>query len=453
MSLPQNDTSSLSSRESNVQSSQQQTNWCALLTGAGRSAIAVIALGGPSAQQCLAARFQPVSDRPWQIGQIRYGRWWGITDNGDSGNESPRTAAESVVVLPTAPDQFEIHCHGGKAAITRILDDLEASGVQVVRASSIPEKLAIGNLGAGDSNAGDSNAGDSNVGDSGTRLMQVEAREVLVRCTTARTAAIALDQVRGGLWKWREKAIAELEKSEQGFQATAQSDSPAADAALRIAGEAAEIAGRARFGLRLTRPFDVVLAGPPNVGKSSLINAIIGYERSITMNSAGTTRDVLDAETVVDGWPLRFRDTAGLHRTDEVIEQHGIERALAAIGSADLIIQVSEPGIHLDQKLLRRAKAEMGPSIPLMRVINKADLAKDQTVDVPEAEFHCILRTIATTGEGIESLMQAIIDSLQLKPPESGSPVPINERQHEWVKRIGALGEHPLEILQQLRTP
>lgn len=441
MSLPQNDTSSLSSRESNVQSSQQQTNWCALLTGAGRSAIAVIALGGPSAEQCLAARFQPVSDRPWQIGQIRYGKWCGVTDEGDtddgvSGNESLRAAAESVVVIPTAPDQFEIHCHGGKAAVTRILDDLAASDVRVIKASSIPEKLAIGNLGAGDS---------------GTRLMQVEAREVLVQCTTTRTAAIALDQVRGGLWKWRETALAELEKSAQGSQATAESNSTTADAAARIAGEASEIAKRSRIGLRLIRPFDVVLAGPPNVGKSSLINAIIGYERSITMDLAGTTRDVLDAQTVVDGWPLRLRDTAGLHRTDEVIEQHGIERALAAIGSADLIIQVSEPGIHLDQQLLRRARAEIDHSIPLMLVINKSDLAIDQTVDVPEAEFHRILRTTATTGEGIASLMQAIIDSLQLQPPASGSPVPINERQREWIIRIGASGEHPLEMLQQLR--
>ena len=87
-----------------------------------------------------------------------------------------------------------------------------------------------------------------------------------------------------------------------------------------------------------------------------------------------------------------------------------------------------------------------------MLVINKSDLAKDEKTDAPEAEFQRILRTTATTGEGIASLMQAIIDSLQLQPPASGSPVPINERQSEWVTRIGTLGGHPVEMLQHLRT-
>ena len=97
--------------------------------------------------------------------------------------------------------------------------------------------------------------------------------------------------------------------------------------------------------MRLAEPFRVVLTGPPNVGKSSLLNALVGFDRSITLDMAGTTRDVLHANTVIAGLPIQFSDTAGIrdHAAVETIEREGIRQAQLAAGNADLLLLVCEP--------------------------------------------------------------------------------------------------------------
>jgi tRNA modification GTPase len=84
----------------------------------------------------------------------------------------------------------------------------------------------------------------------------------------------------------------------------------------------------------------VVIAGPPNVGKSSLINALLGYQRAIVFDQPGTTRDVLTATTAIDGWPVELADTAGIREGDDAIETEGVARALAEIRAADLVVEV-----------------------------------------------------------------------------------------------------------------
>ncbi|MCA9136123.1 MAG: 50S ribosome-binding GTPase [Planctomycetales bacterium] len=443
MSLPPNDTLPIGSSESNVQSSSEQIAQSALLTGPGRAAIAVIAIEGHSAGDCLQQLFCPAGASPIEVGQVRYGQWRGLQTPGQAAQEQPahlpattnqsplgqadgdhQPASESVVVVQTSPQRYEIHCHGGRAAIERIFDDLAGLGVIRVAAKA-------------------TNAVGVDTADQDDRLI-TEALEVLPKCTTTRTAAIALDQIRGALCDWRTQAIKTLE-----------SDANSTD---QIAREAIKIVARGRVGVRLTRPWDVVLAGPPNVGKSSLINAIVGYDRSITMDVAGTTRDVLDAETVFDGWPVRLRDTAGLHDSDHAIEKEGIERALRAVSQADLVVQVSQPGAESDIPTLRRtisglsetpSDTSMSPprdsveaaAVPILCVMNKFDLAIDRydpqriTRQINDSESK-LITTVATTGQGISELIHAIIETLLASVPPRGSAVPINQRQLEWVQAI-----------------
>ena len=96
----------------------------------------------------------------------------------------------------------------------------------------------------------------------------------------------------------------------------------------------------AATGLHLIRPWQVVVAGQPNVGKSSLINAIAGYQRAIVHSTPGTTRDIVSVQTAMDGWPVEISDTAGLRETGEKIEQAGIDLARQKILAADLIVLV-----------------------------------------------------------------------------------------------------------------
>ena len=128
----------------------------------------------------------------------------------------------------------------------------------------------------------------------------------------------------------------------------------------------------AATGLHLVRPWQVVVAGQPNVGKSSLVNAIAGYQRAIVHSTPGTTRDIVGVQTAMDGWPVEISDTAGLRETGEKIEQAGIDLARQKILAADLIVLVfdnSLPWSEQDQALV-----ESYPTA--LRVHNKSDLPR-----------------------------------------------------------------------------
>lgn len=391
---------------------------CSVLTGAGRSAIAVIELLGPRAEDCLRRCVRLATPGPLLPGQIRYGHWVGATGlDAPACSDDPAVAAESVVVLPHAHDRFEVHCHGGPAAVERLMDDLQTLGVV-----PSPPHPAHG-VPYGDQ------------ADLIQDRLVVEALEVLSRCTTIGATAVVLDQVRGALTDWRNRCCEALQQESQ--------------ASCRIAAEAMQMVSAGRVGVRLTRPFDVVLAGPPNVGKSSLINAMVGYDRSITMDLPGTTRDVLDAETVFDGWPLRLRDTAGMHQHAETLEREGIDRAIDAVLNADLLVLVGQPRNPPDSaptQTFRQASlgpelaAKLSDEVPVLQVLNKADLAPqaDRQGDSEEN-----LRTVATNGQGVPELMGAIVASLTAALPPLGSPVPLCQRQLDWLNAIASSADDP----------
>ena len=152
------------------------------------------------------------------------------------------------------------------------------------------------------------------------------AQIALADAVTARTAAILLDQLNGALAAACRAAIA----------AISASDWPRA---TELVGQ---LLDHRDLGLHLTTPWRVVLAGPPNVGKSSLINALAGYERAIVSPVPGTTRDVVTLTTAIDGWPVELADTAGLRATDDELESAGVRLAEAALASADLVIVVRD---------------------------------------------------------------------------------------------------------------
>ena len=129
---------------------------------------------------------------------------------------------------------------------------------------------------------------------------------------------------------------------------------------MRQSGDAAaarrqidDLLAHAATGLHLVRPWQVVVAGRPNVGKSSLINAIAGYQRAIVHSLPGTTRDIVSVQTALDGWPVEISDTAGLRRGSDPIEQAGIELAIDKIAAADLVVLVfdaSSPWTDADRR-------------------------------------------------------------------------------------------------------
>jgi tRNA modification GTPase len=195
---------------------------------------------------------------------------------------------------------------------------------------------------------------------------------------------------------------------------------------------------------RLTRSFarrsllkegiPCAILGKPNVGKSSLLNALLGEERAIVTDEAGTTRDTLEEKLTVGGLLLRLTDTAGLRDTSSAAEAEGVRRAEAAAEGAGLVLAVfdaSRPPEPEDRRVIAAAGAA-----PLsVAVLNKADLPPVWDAGALEGRFNAVLSLSAKTGEGLEELEEAVT---KLLDPEENLPMGeslTNERQYDAILR------------------
>ena len=289
-------------------------------------------------------------------------------------------SGEDVVVRCRSEESVEVHCHGGRAATARIEQALVRRGCVAV---DWKDWLDAG---------GEEDA------------IRAEARWALAQAETTQTAAVLLDQYQGAL----QRAVGSILDS--------LSDNDAAAAVGKIE----SLLGWSDFGRHLVEPWRVVLAGRPNVGKSTLINALVGYSRAIVHHAPGTTRDVLTAVTALEGWPVELADTAGLRPTDHPIERAGVELAEKELQTADLVLlllDASRPWSDDDRRLARR-----WPSA--LMVYNKIDLVADSSSQRPEG---CL--TSATEGRGIDELAATIGRRLVPQRPPPLSAVPFTSRQ------------------------
>jgi tRNA modification GTPase len=174
-------------------------------------------------------------------------------------------------------------------------------------------------------------------------------------------------------------------------------------------------------GIHLVTPWRVVVTGRPNVGKSSLVNALLGFERAIVCGQAGTTRDAVATRMAIDGWPLELVDTAGLRATENALEAAGILRSHQHVAAADLVLVVVPAGEALPEPLAARNRLE---------VMNKCDLFPH----VPRCPAGAIAVS-ALTGFGLPSLAREIVARLVPDPPLPGQAVPFTQRQLSAIRQ------------------
>lgn len=358
------------------------------LTPPGRGAVAVVLAAGPVALHAVGAHFlansgRQLNDLPRQ--RIAVGRWGGLE-------------GEELVVCRRSADQVEIHCHGGIAAVRAVIDALVANGCCEIDwrawlhcSSRVSPKL-----------------GTETRSDATTR----EAHIALANTVTARAAAILVDQLNGALSATIHEILALIEKH----------DWP------RAASLADQLWAWRAVGLHLSAPWRVVFAGPPNVGKSSLMNALAGFERAIVSPDPGTTRDIITLSTAIDGWPVQLTDTAGLRESTEEIESAGVALAIRALDSADLVVLVEDATQPLppDVRLLPPLRS------PLIRVRNKIDLLLNSRIapgDTRDSVPFAAIETCALDGFGIAALADAIGNQLVPNPPQPGAAVPFTKAQ------------------------
>lgn len=247
-------------------------------------------------------------------------------------------------------------------------------------------------------------------------LVQAEAVADLIEATTAAAARSAVRSLSGEFSREVRSLVARLTELRMLVEATL--DFPEeeidilrdTDAAARLAGIRTDLAAlleRARAGRLLRSGLHVVLAGLPNVGKSSLLNRLAGEERAIVTEVAGTTRDAVRETIQIEGIPLHIIDTAGLRETDDLVEKIGIERAWAEIGRADVILQLVDARTGetpADHAIAVRLPA----AVERIVVENKCDLAGQAAARFVEAgRVH--LRLSAKSGKGIDLLHDELL--------------------------------------------
>ena len=262
----------------------------------------------------------------------------------------------------------------------------------------------------------------------------------LIDAETSLQQKVALQQMGGKLFdiynNWRSRLVSVLSYIEAYIDFPDEDISPdtASDLLARLRSMEEKLSSllkTAEGGRLLREGIRTAIAGPPNVGKSSLLNTLLGYDRAIVSNIAGTTRDTVEESIQLAGLALRLIDTAGMRESSDVIEQAGITRTNRALETADLVLEVADASIP-------RVKDFTAPALtaPRLLILNKCDLGvHPDWKAVPGIRFSC------ATGEGRKELEEAIVQAFASSlPGETGSSlVAINARhQHE----LGLCREH-----------
>lgn len=371
----------------------QATSRAFRITSSAPAAIAVLVVEGPEAWNWLKSHWRPnmgTLDRELEVNRIRYGTIYTRTHHSRScGSESSPTtdessAGESIVLCRTAPERFELHCHGGPTASTAILDSLEKSGFSMERPD---REIALFE----------------------TDPISSAATSMLLQARSLATSQILIDQARGAL-KREYESIGHAIQSQRDDEAEARMQT---------------LLEWEPLGLHLIDPWQVVLAGPPNAGKSSLLNKLLGYERTIVHESAGTTRDLIPEATSLGGWPVVLIDSAGVRETSDAIEQRGVSSSFDAIAKADAILLLVPHDTGWSDEHDRIMAHAFNKR--LLVVHTKCDLGQSKAI-LPELSHRSVEVSIHDTTS-IARLMKAIENILVPAVPKRGAPVPFLPEQ------------------------
>ena len=193
-------------------------------------------------------------------------------------------------------------------------------------------------------------------------------------------------------------------------------------------------------GRALREGVETVIAGRPNVGKSTLMNLLAGCERSIVTQVPGTTRDIVEDTVLLGGVPLRLADTAGLRETDDPVESIGVDRAYDRLRTAQLVLAVFDVSRPIDAEDRRMTEA-IGAT-PCVAVLNKSDLPEEIDKKYISNNYKQIVSISARTGEGLDELSGAVAEVLQTAELNPSEGLLFTERQRDDARRaLGAVEE------------
>jgi len=278
-------------------------------------------------------------------------------------------------------------------------------------------------------------------------LTEAEGLDDLIHADTDRQRRQALRQLKGLLGDrardWRARIIEASALIEAGIDFSDEGDVPAeliAPALVKVKALLAEIeevlAGQGRSE-RLRDGLVVAIAGPPNVGKSTLMNALARREVAIVSPHAGTTRDVIEVQLDLDGYPVTVIDTAGIRETDDPVEQEGVRRAKARAADADLVLWLTDN---------MPAAMQNDGTAPVWMVRNKIDL-EERTRPLAEGSGQESFQISASRGDGLSELIAAMVEFAQSYFGSGEAGLIGRTRQRELLKETAASLSRCIEVV------
>ncbi|NQY06944.1 MAG: tRNA uridine-5-carboxymethylaminomethyl(34) synthesis GTPase MnmE, partial [Flavobacteriaceae bacterium] len=404
---------------------QNQDNIVALATPSGAGAIAVIRVSGPEAIAIGAALFHSVSGKNLTKQKTHTIHLGHIVDG-------ERFLDEVLVSVFKGPNSYtgehtiEISCHGSPYIQQEIIQLFLRNGCRMADAGEFTLRAFLnGKL----------------------DLSQAEAVADLIASDSEASHQLALQQMRGGF----STEIQKLREELMNFASLIELE-------LDFAEEDVEFANREQFmsliekiQLVLKRLIDsfamgnvikngipVAIVGEPNVGKSTLLNALLNEERAIVSDIAGTTRDTIEDELIIDGISFRFIDTAGIRETKDVVESIGIQKTYEKIEQAQVIIYLTDASIivnnkeKLDHTIIELNKLKNKfPQTPLVVIANKVDMVSEDALAAILGQIEELHALSAKQGIGVEELKQQLVSFVNTGSLRNNETIVTNTRHYD----------------------
>ena len=370
---------------------------CALATAIGQSGIGVVRVSGPLSK----AIGQKLLHIELKVRHAYYGSFYDKDSNKiDKGVSIYFPGPNSY----TGEDVVEFQGHGGMSVLRKLLETATFFGARLAEPGEFTKRAFLNGK---------------------MDLVQAEAVQDLIQSSSEQSALSAVRSLTGEFSEKINHLLADLTSLRVFVEATIDFSDEEIDfleshevlvKLQTLKNLLLEILESANQGAILRDGLYVAIAGKPNAGKSSLLNALTKQPSAIVTDIAGTTRDVLKETIHIDGMPLHIIDTAGLHNSNNIIEQEGIRRAHTEINNADVVLLVYDAKDKLaDLSILPEAVKNK----PIIYIRNKIDLLKAKA-EIKEVEHQTEVSLSAKNGDGIDLLRQALSEAAGYKPDGEG---------------------------------
>ena len=393
----------------------------AIATAQAPSAIGILRLSGPDTCAILDGVFCPKNGKPMSAQDGRNMVYGTLLDS------AGRVIDNALCVLFRAPNSYtgedcaEIHCHGSPIVLNEGLTSLFAKGARQAKGGEFTRRAFLNGR---------------------MDLIQAEAVVDLIDAETAEAARNAVGQLSGTLSRTVEEIYEALMAVVSRFYAVVDypdediedlQRAELLDTLRRSENKLQELLATFSRGKLLKSGVPTVILGKPNAGKSSLLNALLGYERAIVTDVAGTTRDTVEEKVRLDHVLLRLIDTAGIRETADSVEKIGVERSRVAAGKASLALLVLDGSAPLDAEDEAAIAVAEGVA-NLVVIVNKSDLPRRIDVGALADRFDNVISLSAKTGEGITTLTDHITSLYPAGSAAQGELL-TNARQADAVSR------------------